>query len=715
MSGNVSSLSIHSISYGGIVNAIWRIEKADRMPITRAQGELLMNPPTLSSRWSAAIAHWLDRLEPSGIIVLGAAALAVGVGTSIGVWAYKQLIVWFTDLAFNKLGGALAPLGHWTIMLVPVVGGLLVGLLLYFFIREERAHGVAGIMEAVALAGGRLRYRRMPAKVGISAVSIGFGASVGPEDPSVQLGANLGSMVGQLGRLSDDAVRTLVAAGAAAAISATFNAPIAGVFFALEIILGEVTGHTFGVVILASVAAAVFMQAVAGNQPAFHVPVYEFRSWVDLPFYALLGVIAGFIAALYIFLIYRAQAVFRDITLPRWAKPALAGLLVGAVGVFLPQIFGVGYDTIEKLLNGEQMAFLLVIALLAAKLILTPTSLAGGFIGGVFAPSLFLGATLGSAYGMVLERILPVSTVVAPAFALVGMAAVLAGTVRAPLTAILLLFEMTGDYRIILPVMFAAGLSLLVARRLQPHSVYEYGLALKGIRLERGRDVEVLEGITVGEVMRSDLPTLSEEATLGAAAEVFANTRHHGLPVVDAQGDLVGIFTVSDLERAEAEEDSEPAKVGLVCTRDILVAYPEESIGSALRRMSVRDIGRLPVVARDDPRRLLGVLRRNDLVRAYDLALTRRTAIRHQAHQVRLDAFTNASVEEILVAPDAPCAGKPLKALQWPRQSVIATIRRGTQIIIPHGDTVVRPGDIIVIVADEAAREEIRRLCSSRA
>ncbi|MFN8471776.1 MAG: chloride channel protein [Anaerolineae bacterium] len=672
-----------------------------------------MKMPARSSRWSTAIARWLDRVQPSGIVVLGVAALAVGVATGIGIWIYKGLIVWVTEIAFGRLGEALAPLGHWTIALVPVVGGLIVGLLLHFFIGEERSHGVAGIMEAVALAGGRLRYKRMPIKVGISGISIGFGASVGPEDPSVQLGANLGSMAGQLGRLSDDAVRTLVAAGAAAAISATFNAPIAGVFFALEIILGELTGPTFGVVILASVASAVFMQAVAGSQPAFHIPTYEFRSWVDLPLYALLGVTAGLIAALYIFLIYRTQAVFRNLTIPRWSKPALAGLLVGCVGIFLPQIFGVGYDTIEKLLNGVQMGFLLVVALLAAKIVMTPTSLAGGFIGGVFAPSLFLGATLGSAYGMALQYLMPNYAVVPPAFALVGMAAVLAGTVRAPLTAILLLFEMTGDYRIILPVMFAAGLSLLVARRLQPHSVYEYGLALKGVRLEHGRDVEVLESISVGEVMRSNLPTLAQDASLATAAEVFATTHHHGLPVVDDHGDLVGIFTVSDLERVEAEEEKAPPNVGAACTRELVVAYPGESIGSALRRMSVRDIGRLPVVARDNPHRLLGVLRRSDLVRAYDLALRRRTAIRQQAHQVRLGAHTDVGVEDVIVARDAPCAGKALRTLQLPRESVIATIRRGPQIIIPHGDTILEPGDVIVIVADEAASAEMRRICGS--
>ncbi len=418
-----------------------------------------------------------------------------------------------------------------------------------------------------------------------------------------------------------------MAAGAAGAISAAFNAPIAGIFFALELIIGELSGGLFGSVALAAVISAVFTQAVSGAEPAFHVPTYQFNSPLELPLYLVLGVLAGGVAALYIRAIYKAHDVFHELKAPRWAKPAIAGLIVGVVGIFLPQIFGVGYSTIEQILNGQTFSLGLLIALLIAKLILTPVSIGGGFPGGVFAPSLFLGATLGAAFGTIVQLAIPGYPIVPAAFATVGMAAVLAGAVHAPLTAIILLFEMTNDYRIILPLMFAVVVSLIVSQRLQHDSVYALGLARKGIRLQRGRDVEVLDTITVSEVMQEETDTLLESDPLSAAAEVLAQSRHHGLPVVDARGELYGILTVQDVERLQPVSDS--TTIGQACTREVLTAFPDETIGTALRRMSTRDIGRLPVVARSNRRHLLGVLRRTDLVRAYDIALTRRTTMRH--------------------------------------------------------------------------------------
>lgn len=661
-----------------------------------------------------AIAGWLDRYQPPGSVVLGLAAVLVGLTSAIGIWVFKRLIELFRELAFGQLGTALTNWGGWMVFLVPALGGLVVGLVAHHLIGEERHHGVAGIIEAVALAGGRLRYQRIPIKATVSALSIGSGASVGPEDPSVQIGANLGSMLGQLLHLSDDRVRALVAAGAAGGIAAAFNAPIAGVFFALEIVLGELGSTAFGVVTLAAVISAVFTQAAEGVQPAFHVPAYAFHSAWELPLYLGLGLLAGPVAALYIRLLYLAQDVFHRWRTPRWFKTATAGLIVGLVGIGLPQVFGVGYETIEKTLNGEIAVLGLLLALLAAKLILTPVSIAGGFLGGVFAPALFLGATLGAAYGLVVGRLAPALDLSPPAFALVGMAAVLAGAVHAPLTAIILLFEMTNDYRIILPLMFAVAISLVVSQWLQSDSVYSMGLARKGVRLERGRDVEVLEAITVGEVMRTGIEVLHETDSLEKAADILMSTRHHGLPVLNLAGELAGIFTVQDLERARSYAPGRQQTVGDVCTRELQVAYPDESIGQALRRMGARDIGRLPVVARDAPRRLVGVLRRADLVRAYDVALTRRSAVRHRAHQVRLGAVGGLEVEEIVLAPGALCAGKKVSDVNWPAASVIASLRRGRRIIIPHGDTLLEAGDVLAVVADGKAREEVRRICTER-
>lgn len=639
--------------------------------------------------------------------------MLVGTAAGIGVWVFKKLIGFFQWLAFEQIGEALAArVGGWTVFLVPVLGGLAVGLIAYWLVGEERHHGVAGIMESVALAGGRLRYKRIPAKAAASALSIGSGASVGPEDPSVQIGANIGSMFGQWVRLSDERMRALVAGGAAAGVAAAFNAPIAGVFFAMEIVLGEISGGMLGTVVIAAVASAVLTQAVSGAQPAFRVPAYAFHSAWELPLYLGLGLIAGPIAALYVRLIYRLQDLFNGWAAPRWLKPAIAGLAVGLVGIFLPQVFGVGYETIEGILAGNATWAGLLVILMFAKLILTPVSIGGGFMGGVFAPALYLGAALGAAYGLVMDRMIPVLALDPPAFAMVGMAAVLAGAVHAPLTAIILLFEMTNDYHIILPLMFAVAVSLVISQLLQRDSVYTLGLARKGIRLDRGRDVEVLQAMTVGEVMQTDRTALGEDLSLAQASEVLLETHHHGLPVVNAAGELVGILTVGDIDRA-LQNGREGERVGEVCTRNVEVAFPDQPVSIALRLMSQRDVGRLPVVERDHPARLAGVLRRSDVIRAYDVALTRRATLRHQAHQVRLGAFSpeGVSVSEVVVDHGAPCAGKRMKEIAWPHDCVIASLRRGQEVMIPRGDTIIRPGDVLVAVAYTRAHPAIQRIC----
>jgi CIC family chloride channel protein len=311
-----------------------------------------------------------------------------------------------------------------------------------------------------------------------------------------------------------------------------------------------------------------------------------------------------------------------------------------------------------------------------------------------------------------MQQLFPALNLAPPAFAMVGMAAVLAGAVHAPLTATILLFEMTNDYHIILPLMFAVAVSLLLSQRLQRDSVYTHGLARKGIRIERGRDVDVLEALTVSEVMQAETATLRDADRLSSAAEVFMRTRHHGLPVVNAADELVGILTVQDLERIETNGDVTRLTVGDVCTRELLVAYPDETLGSALRRMGPRDIGRLPVVERSNSRHLLGVLRRTDLVRAYDIALTRRAAMRHRAQQVRLGALSSVQVEEVVIEVNAPCADRRVSEVKWPRDSVIATLRRGQRVIIPHGDTILKAGDVLVVAAEGEARDVVRQLCS---
>jgi CIC family chloride channel protein len=643
---------------------------------------------------------WVERIKSSQTIMLGSSAIFVGLTTGIGVWLFKWLFERVREFMFGSVHG-------WMVVLIPVLGGIIVGLIAHSFIGDEKLHGTAGIMQSVALAGGRLRYQTAPVKTIAAVLSIGTGASVGPEDPSVQIGANLGSMLGQLFRLSDDRIRTLVAAGAASAIAAAFNAPIAGVFFALEIVLGEITGNALGIILVAAVTSAMFTQAVSGISPAFQIPSYAFHSIWELPLYLVLGLLAGPISALYVYLLYWMQDTFHAWNIPQPLKTASAGLILGVVGIFLPQILGVGYGTIGEILNKNDYQIWFLFALLLAKVVLTPVSIGGGFIGGVFAPSLFIGASLGGVVGLIMSMLFPGLAINPSAFALVGMAAVLAGAVHAPLTSVILLFEMTNDYRIILPLMFAVAVSLLISQRIQKDSVYALGLARHGIRLDRGRDVEVMGAITVGEAMQVGTDVLLETMDLNEAAERIAEKRHHGLPVVNEDGLLTGILTVQDIEHSKG------TTVRDACTREVEVAFPDETLNMALRRMSHRDVGRLPVVARENPRKLLGVLRRVDVIRAYEIALTRRVAQRHQEHTVRLDALTppRVNVSDVVVEFGSQVEGKHVSEIPLPRECVLASVRRGGQVFIPHGDTVLHAGDVLVVVAEDTARNEVIQLC----
>ncbi len=670
-------------------------------------------------RLARQIAARLDMLSaPEWAVVIGT-ALVVGVTAGFGAVVFRWLIAKAQWLFFDVGGRLFSFMGDYYIIIAPALGGLIVGPLVYFFAREAKGHGVPEVMEAVALKGGRIRPRVAVIKSLASSVCIGSGGSVGREGPIVQIGSALGSTLGQFLKLSEDRVRNLVACGAAGGISATFNAPIAGAIFALEIIQGELQAGYFGAVVISAVVADIVAQVFEGSTRAFPVPPYSLVSPWELGLYALLGVVAALVSVFYSKMVYWLEDLFEAWKgFPEYLKPVAGGLLLGLMGIAVisagmgieggtvpfPRIFGVGYESIEIALSG-QMALSAALLLLTAKLFATALTLGSGGSGGVFAPSLFMGSMLGLVFGHFVHAQLPNITAPAGAYALVGMAAVFAGAAHAPVTAILILFEMTGDYNIILPLMFSTVISVLISRAIEPESIYTAKLARRGIRLEHGRDVDLLQTVKVEDVMTRDVDTVPAHLSLAGLLAEFERTHHHGFPVLDGDGKLIGVVTLQDMEQAMQEPGWDSRKVADIATTDLLVAYPDESVGTALRRMGTRDIGRLPVVSRDDPTQLLGVVRRQDIVRAYNAALlVRADRIQRDAQHELQQPESRLQFVECVLPPDSPAVGKAIRELNLPHECVLVSVRRGNERLIPRGDTVLQPGDYITAYVDEDER-----------
>lgn len=671
----------------------------------------------------ARLIEFILRSPYADTLVLVLTTLLVGVGTGVVSVIFRRMIHWIEFLSFTWVPEHLPWLGRGYLVLVPAVGGLLVGPLIYFFAREAKGHGVPEVMEAVALRGGRIRPIVAVIKSIASAITIGTGGSVGSEGPIVQVGAALGSTLAQIMKMSTIQVRTLVACGAAAGIAAVFNAPIAGVMFSLEIILGEINALSFGMVVISAVSSAIIGRIAFGEMPAFIIPTYTIHSLWEFAFYALLGVLAGMVAVPYTQLIYKMEDIFDAIkAIPEWVKPAIGGALLGVLATaysvvpalrfdHIPQVFGNGYGMIEMALAGTGLPHILL-TLIFLKMIATALTLGSGASGGVFAPALFIGAMLGNAFGQIMAMLFPGIPAPAGAYALVGMAAVFAGSTSAPITAVLILFEMTGDYHIILPLMLSVVIATVIGRHLlKGESIYTIKLSRRGVRLSQGRDVDIMQGVLVSEAMTTNPDTVSTTMTLGELLDEFNRTKHHGFPVVDEEGNLYGIVTLQDVERALDKHLLLDTPVGQIATRETLVAYPDEPMAAALRRMTLRGVGRLPVVSREDPRKLVGIIRRADILRAYNLALTRRAELQHRAAQLSLRRLDGTEFIEITIPPDSGCVGRTIRELSQtlPADAVFVSIRRKDgQVVIPHGDTVIQAGDRITCFASSSAAQALQ-------
>ncbi|WP_245665425.1 chloride channel protein [Actinoplanes subtropicus] len=544
--------------------------------------------------------------------------MVVGAGAGLGAAVFRWLIMTATRLftghddysaAAHAANPHLPGLGRWFVLFTPVVAGLVYGPLVYRFAREARGHGVPEVMYAVAERGGRIRPQVAVVKALASAFCIGGGGSVGREGPIVQIGSALGSTLGQLVRLPESQLRILVACGAAGGIAATFNTPIAGVFFALELILGDFAVESFAAVVLAAVTAAALSRAAFGDHPFLALPTFTIGSAGEYAAYVVLGLLAGGVGvgwsrALY-FIEDLCDRWWRG---PEWLRPAAGGLLLGGVLLALPQMYGVGYPVLGRAVGGGY-ALGFVLLLLIGKILATSLTIGIGGSGGVFAPSLFVGAMLGEAFGLALHAVVPALAPSPGAYALVGMGAVFAGAARTPITSVLIMFELTGEYRIILPLMLAIALAAGVSKLLSRDTIYTRKLLRRGIDLQAPERALARISVTAAA---GQLPApLLPDATLADLTARFAADGNTALPVVDDDGQLLGVVQAIEVERAVQDAAEGITAAGLAHTVPILAG--DESLEDALAALTRNGGAGLPVGADGIPS---GWLTHRDLLRA---------------------------------------------------------------------------------------------------
>jgi len=510
--------------------------------------------------------------------------------------------------------------------LLPVTGALLLIPLSYRFPGEVKGYGFPGFLEKVNLRDGIIRLRTIILKIIAPSLTIGSGGSAGVEGPIAQIGGGIGSLVGQVFNVSGNRMKLLIAAGAAGGISATFNAPIAGVMFATEIVLlGNFELTSFGAIVVSAGMATAISRVYYGSTPVFSVPEYTLQGLAETPFYLFLGLVVGPLAVLYIKVFYRAKEYFDNLKINEHLKPVVGAFMIGMVGIFFPQVLGDGYEYIEEALRGE-MVFKLMFVLAFLKIFATSVTLGSGGAGGVFAPALFIGAMIGGAFGALVHLLFPAYTASPGAYAMVGVGAFLAAVTHAPLTGMFLLFEMTGNYKIIIPIMFATTIGTFVAHRLFRDSIDTYELARKGINIHAGREVSILSSIKVKDVMRRDFITVRDKVNLKEFVElVIEGGGGFYYPVVNSKGEMVGIISLQDVRKVLFEEYiKEIVKVGELATEDVLVLKPDDDLVKALHHFAEMDIEEIPVVDEKNPKKVIGMLRRGDVISIYNREVLRR-------------------------------------------------------------------------------------------
>jgi CIC family chloride channel protein len=572
----------------------------------------------------ASIAQTSRRVTRNDQLLLFFLAVMVGAAAGYGALLFRLLTaaiqILFLGDGTEHVASIAATLPWWHVVLAPTAGGLLIGLLIRYVLPGRQPQGVAQVMEASALRGGRMPLGEGLAAAFVSAGSIGCGASVGREGPIVHLGATFGSYVARRLQLSAPLAKTLLGYGVAAAIASAFNAPIAGVFFALEVVVGHYGLGAFSPVVISSVIGTVITRIHIGPDAAFILPPQQVVSFLEIPAFVLLGLVGALVAIALMRAIALVQAGHERLGTPSWLRPAIAGLATGLIALQLPEVLGVGSEATDLALESSyEPQFLILLAL--AKAAATALCLGSGFGGGMFSPSLVLGAMVGGAFGMIADGAFPELGSQASVYALLGMGAIAACTLGAPISTVIMIFELTGDYGVTFAVMIAVAVASVFCRQLHWHSYFTWQLAQQGIDLLARRDQGLLRSATLAEVMRPEVVTVPLDADLERLKALF---RHRHLPifVVDDQGRLYGSIAFEDL----ADAAFAPAKKHLPTARDLVhripvALVPEDDLETALRLCEMNQEEHMPVVDNGRDMHVIGEVRYQDLVLAYNRAL----------------------------------------------------------------------------------------------
>jgi CIC family chloride channel protein len=550
---------------------------------------------------------------------LSVLALAVGAVAGFGGVMLRELIDLlqhgFLGFSSENLASIVASLPAWRVVLAPTVGGLVVGLLVKFVLRDQRPHGVAEVIEASAIHGGRMTLADGMLSALISAVSIGSGASVGREGPAIHLGGVLASTLGRLCKLDRSQTRIMLGAGAAAAIAASFNAPFAGVFFAHELIIGHIALPAFAPVAIASVTGTVVARLYFGDSPAFLIAGHEISSYLEMPAFALLGVAAAIIAVAFIRLVPLVQALHVRLRTPRWASPAVGGLLIGVLALWFPEILGVGYEAVDRALDGEYLLAMLV-TLVAVKLLATAICLGSGFGGGVFSPSLFIGAMLGGAFGYIVETLFPDATSSLGTYTIIGMGAVAAAIFGAPISTTFMVLELTGDYGLSIALLIAVVAAMIFVRLLHGPSFVLTMLVRRGVNVDGGHDIGSLQTVCAGDLMREDQLVMQGHEGLPALRTHLLEAPH-GQVFIQIDEAYVGRLVLSDLgDLAFDASRDEGRTVAELIQANGLFVYRADALDRAVEMFSSTEDSLLAVLDNASDLRLVGCLHEIDVMRA---------------------------------------------------------------------------------------------------